>query len=104
MFSSTIGAPIPSSLELARAGKVVLTPHMGSATLEGRIEMGETVIVNIRTFLDGHTPPHRVLPEERIQADRPISGLKPEVQPLAGAKFSSSAWARSFSATFLCCS
>ncbi|WP_281270808.1 2-hydroxyacid dehydrogenase [Pelagibacterium lacus] len=52
-------------LELARANKVILTPHMGSATLEGRIEMGETVIVNIRTFLDGHTPPHRVLPEGR---------------------------------------
>lgn len=53
----------PRLLELARANKVILTPHMGSATLEGRIEMGETVIVNIRTFLDGHTPPHRVLPE-----------------------------------------
>jgi glyoxylate reductase len=36
---------------------------MGSATLESRIEMGETVIVNIRAFLDGHTPPNRVLPE-----------------------------------------
>ena len=55
----------PKLLELARADKVVLTPHMGSATLEARIEMGETVIVNIRTFLDGHTPPHRVLPEGR---------------------------------------
>lgn len=55
----------PRLLELARANKVILTPHMGSATLEARIEMGETVIVNIRTFLDGHTPPHRVLPEGR---------------------------------------
>ncbi len=53
----------PRLVELARANKVILTPHMGSATLESRIEMGETVIVNIRTFLDGHTPPHRVLPE-----------------------------------------
>lgn len=53
----------PRLLDLARANRVILTPHMGSATLEGRIEMGETVIVNIRTFLDGHTPPHRVLPE-----------------------------------------
>ena len=53
----------PRLLELARANKVILTPHMGSATLEARIETGETVIVNIRTFLDGHTPPHRVLPE-----------------------------------------
>ena len=41
---------------------VVLLPHMGSATIEGRIDMGEKVIVNIRTFLDGHKPPDRVLP------------------------------------------
>ena len=40
---------------------VVLLPHMGSATLEGRIDMGEKVIVNIRAFLDGHKPPDRVL-------------------------------------------
>ena len=53
----------PRLLELARANKVVLTAHMGSATLESRIEMGETVIVNIRTFMDGHQPPHRVLPD-----------------------------------------
>lgn len=55
----------PRLLELARAHKLVLTPHMGSATLESRIEMGETVIVNIRTFLDGHQPPHRVLPDAK---------------------------------------
>ena len=53
----------PRLLALARNSKVVLTAHMGSATLESRIEMGETVIVNIRAFLDGHTPPNRVLPE-----------------------------------------
>ncbi len=41
---------------------VVLLPHMGSATLEGRIEMGEKVIINIKTFVDGHRPPDRVLP------------------------------------------
>ena len=41
---------------------VVLLPHMGSATLEGRIEMGETVIINIKTFTDGHRPPDRVIP------------------------------------------
>jgi glyoxylate reductase len=52
----------PKLLRLARAGKVVLLPHMGSATLEGRIDMGEKVIVNIRSFLDGHKPPDRVLP------------------------------------------
>lgn len=55
----------PALLELARANKVVLTAHMGSATLESRIEMGETVLVNIRTFLDGHQPPHRVLPDHK---------------------------------------
>jgi glyoxylate reductase len=52
----------PKLVKLARAGKVVLLPHMGSATLEGRIDMGDKVIVNIRTFLDGHRPPDRVLP------------------------------------------
>ncbi len=51
----------PKLAKLARAGKVVLLPHMGSATLEGRIDMGEKVIVNIRTFMDGHKPPDRVL-------------------------------------------
>ena len=45
-----------------RSGKVVLLPHMGSATLEGRIDMGEKVIINIRTLMDGHKPPDRVLP------------------------------------------
>ena len=47
---------------LAKAGRVTLLPHMGSATTEGRIDMGEKVIVNIRTFADGHRPPDRVLP------------------------------------------
>ncbi len=41
---------------------VVLLPHMGSATLEGRIDMGEKVIINIKTWVDGHKPPDRVLP------------------------------------------
>ena len=52
----------PRLARLARDGKVVLLPHMGSATIEGRIDMGEKVIVNIRTFMDGHKPPDRVLP------------------------------------------
>jgi glyoxylate reductase len=52
----------PKLVKLARAGKVVLLPHMGSATIEGRIDMGEKVIINIRTFMDGHRPPDRVLP------------------------------------------
>jgi glyoxylate reductase len=49
-------------LKLAAKNKVVLLPHMGSATLEGRIDMGEKVIINIRAFVDGHRPPDRVLP------------------------------------------
>ncbi len=40
---------------------VVLLPHMGSATIEGRIAMGEKVIINIKTFSDGHRPPDRVI-------------------------------------------
>jgi len=52
----------PKLVKLARAGKVVILPHMGSATLEGRVDMGEKVIVNIKTFMDGHKPPDRVLP------------------------------------------
>ncbi len=40
---------------------VVLLPHMGSATIDGRIDMGEKVIVNIKTFVDGHKPPDRVI-------------------------------------------
>ncbi|WP_299613404.1 D-glycerate dehydrogenase [uncultured Tateyamaria sp.] len=41
---------------------VVLLPHMGSATRESRIEMGEKVIINIKTFDDGHRPPDQVVP------------------------------------------
>jgi len=41
---------------------VVMLPHMGSATIEGRIEMGEKVIINIKTFEDGHRPPDQVVP------------------------------------------
>ena len=41
---------------------VVLLPHMGSATIEGRVEMGEKVIINIKTFADGHRPPDLVVP------------------------------------------
>jgi glyoxylate reductase len=52
----------PKLVKLAGKGKVVLLPHMGSATMEGRIDMGEKVIINIRTFFDGHRPPDRVLP------------------------------------------
>lgn len=41
---------------------VMLLPHMGSATHEGRLEMGEKVIINIKTFADGHRPPDQVVP------------------------------------------
>jgi glyoxylate reductase len=41
---------------------VVLLPHMSSATVEGRVEMGGKVIINIKTFMDGHRPPDRVIP------------------------------------------
>jgi len=40
---------------------VVLLPHIGSATIEGRLEMGDKVIINIQTFWDGHTPRDRVI-------------------------------------------
>ena len=40
---------------------VVLSPHIGSATVEGRLEMGEKVIINIKTFADGHRPPDQVV-------------------------------------------
>jgi glyoxylate reductase len=52
----------PRLVKLAKAGRVVLLPHMGSATIEGRTDMGDKVIVNIRAFMDGHSPPDKVLP------------------------------------------
>ena len=48
--------------KLLASNRVVALPHMGSATIEGRIDMGEKVIINIKTFLDGHAPPDRVHP------------------------------------------
>ncbi len=48
--------------KLLASDRVVALPHMGSATIEGRIDMGEKVIINIKTFLDGHAPPDRVHP------------------------------------------
>jgi glyoxylate reductase len=52
----------PKLVRLARAGKVILLPHLGSATMEGRADMGDKVIINIQAFMDGHRPPDRVLP------------------------------------------
>jgi glyoxylate reductase len=49
---------------LRELDNVVLLPHMGSATIEGRIDMGEKVVINIKTFVDGHRPPDRVLPSQ----------------------------------------
>jgi glyoxylate reductase len=47
--------------KLLKAPNAVLLPHMSSSTIEGRIDMGEKVIINIRTFMDGHRPPDRVI-------------------------------------------
>ncbi len=46
---------------MLKLDNVVLLPHMSSATIEGRIDMGEKVIINIKTFVDGHAPPDRVI-------------------------------------------
>ena len=55
------GGLVPNP-RLAELPNAVLLPHMGSATREGRIEMGEKVIINIKTFADGHRPPDLVVP------------------------------------------
>jgi len=47
--------------KLMKMDNVILLPHLGSATIEGRLAMGEKVIINIKTFVDGHKPPDRVL-------------------------------------------
>jgi glyoxylate reductase len=47
---------------LLKLPNVVLLPHMSSATVEGRVDMGEKVIINIKTWMDGHRPPDRVIP------------------------------------------
>jgi glyoxylate reductase len=69
----------PKLVKLARMGKVVLLPHTGSATIEGRIDMGEKVIINIKTFMDGHRPPdrcyRRCCDRSRIVGVLPLSGL-----------------------------
>ena len=48
--------------KLKKLSNVVLLPHMGSSTIESRTAMGEKVIINIKTFADGHKPPDRVIP------------------------------------------
>ena len=57
-----LGWRLNVSPELKTFKNVLLLPHMSSATVEGRIEMGEKVIVNIKTLADGHRPPDQVLP------------------------------------------
>ncbi len=47
---------------LRELDNVVLLPHMSSATVEGRLEMGEKVLLNVKTFADGHRPPDQVIP------------------------------------------
>jgi len=56
------------SPKLLEMENVVLLPHMGSATIEGRIAMGEKVLINIRTLMDGHAPPDRVIDEALLPA------------------------------------
>lgn len=50
--------------KLRELDNVVLLPHMSSATIEGRLDMGEKVVINIKTFADGHRPPDRVIPSQ----------------------------------------
>ncbi|WP_425410372.1 2-hydroxyacid dehydrogenase [Hyphococcus sp.] len=61
------------SEKLLKAPNVVLLPHMASATVESRAEMGERMIINIKMFADGHKPPDRVIP-----------GLDDNLEPKAG--------------------
>ncbi len=70
----------PKLVKLANEGKVVLLPHTGSATIEGRIDMGDKVIINIRTYFDGHRPPTGSCP----------TGLSADVNP--GPKGASAQW------------
>ena len=51
--------------KLLKLDNVVLLPHMGSATLEGRLDMGDKVLINIQTWADGHMPPDRVIEIEK---------------------------------------
>jgi len=48
--------------KLLTSSRVVLLPHISSATVEGRVDMGDRVIINIKTFIDGHAPPDRIFP------------------------------------------
>ncbi len=61
----------PKLVKLAKAGKALLVPHMGSSTREGRIDMGDKVVINIRVFMDGHRPPDLVLSHPPVH--RPLS-------------------------------
>ncbi len=49
--------------KLLKLRSVVALPHMCSATTEGRLDMGAKVIINIKTFIDGHRPPDRIMEE-----------------------------------------
>ena len=63
-------------MRLAKAGKAALLPHMGSATIEGRVDMGEKVIIDIQTFLDNHKPPDRVLPSVLRGLVEPVARME----------------------------
>lgn len=47
--------------KLLKLDNVVLIPHMGSATFEARQATGEKVLINVKTFADGHRPPDRII-------------------------------------------
>ncbi|MGB1758434.1 MAG: NAD(P)-dependent oxidoreductase, partial [Candidatus Puniceispirillaceae bacterium] len=53
--------PLPQDHKLRFLSNALLLPHIGSATIEGRLQMGDKVIINVQTFWDGHTPPDRVI-------------------------------------------
>lgn len=48
--------------ELIGLPNAVLLPHMASSTIEARQDMGDRVILNVKTFQDGHRPPDRIIP------------------------------------------
>ena len=56
--------PLPSESPLTKMSNVVLTPHIGSATVETRRRMAEVCAENVKVFLEGGTPPNLV-PEQR---------------------------------------
>jgi glyoxylate reductase len=57
-----VGEPAPSP-ELFAFPNVILTPHIGSATIEARERMSLAVVDNLRAMIEGRRPPGVVNPE-----------------------------------------